>query len=104
MARTRRHSMPSSRHYRDFRWNKQQERKLRTELYKALRPLVGTEKIIDVANRRPKSGPARSTTTRLGVRAFPGVHTKVVLGDPSKAGFYTILLFVPAHTTNPGAF
>jgi len=91
--------MSSSRHYRDFRWNKQQERKLRTELYKALRPLVGTEKIIDVANRRPKSGPARSTTTRLGVRAFPGVHTRVVLGDPSKAGFYTILLFVPAHTT-----
>ncbi len=35
----------------DFRWNKQQESKLRTELYKALRPLVGTEKMIDVANR-----------------------------------------------------
>jgi type I restriction enzyme R subunit len=35
----------------DFRWNKEQERKLRTELYKALRPLVGTEKMIDVANQ-----------------------------------------------------
>lgn len=35
----------------DYRWNKQQEAKLRTELYKALRPLVGTEKMIDVANR-----------------------------------------------------
>jgi type I restriction enzyme R subunit len=35
----------------DFRWNKQQESRLRTELYKALRPLVGTEKMIDVANR-----------------------------------------------------
>ena len=35
----------------DFRWNKQQESKLRTELYKALRPLVGTDKMIDVANR-----------------------------------------------------
>ena len=35
----------------DFRWNKQQESKLRTELYKALRPLVGTEKMIDLANK-----------------------------------------------------
>jgi type I restriction enzyme R subunit len=35
----------------DYRWNKQQESRLRTELYKALRPLVGTEKMIDVANR-----------------------------------------------------
>ena len=35
----------------DFRWNKEQERKLRTELYKALRPLVGTEKMIEVANQ-----------------------------------------------------
>src|SRR5207302_1944853 len=34
----------------DYHWNKQQESKLRTELYKALRPLVGTEKMIDVAN------------------------------------------------------
>lgn len=35
----------------DYRWNKQQESKLRTELYKTLRPLVGTEKMINVANR-----------------------------------------------------
>jgi type I restriction enzyme, R subunit len=35
----------------DFRWNKQQESRLRTELYKALRPLVGTEKMIDLANQ-----------------------------------------------------
>lgn len=28
-----------------------------------------------------------------------GVRTKVLAGDPSAAGFYTILLFVPAHTT-----
>ena len=35
----------------DYRWNKQQESKLRTELYKTLRPLVGTEKMIDAANR-----------------------------------------------------
>jgi type I restriction enzyme R subunit len=35
----------------DFRWNKDQERKLRTELYKALRPLVGTERMIEVVNQ-----------------------------------------------------
>lgn len=35
----------------DFRWDKQQESRLRTELYKALRPLVGTEKMIDLANQ-----------------------------------------------------
>jgi type I restriction enzyme R subunit len=35
----------------DFRWNKQQESKLRTELYKTLRPLIGTEKMIEVANQ-----------------------------------------------------
>jgi hypothetical protein len=27
-----------------------------------------------------------------------GVHTKVLFGNPSAAGFYSILLFVPAHT------
>lgn len=37
--------------YPDYQWNKQQESKLRTELYKSLRPLVGTEKMIGVANR-----------------------------------------------------
>lgn len=37
--------------YPDFRWNKQQESKLRTELYKALRPVVGTAKMIEAANR-----------------------------------------------------
>jgi type I restriction enzyme R subunit len=35
----------------DYRWNKQTESKLRTELYKTLRPLIGTGKMIDVANR-----------------------------------------------------
>jgi len=35
---------------------------------------------------------------QIGSSNLPGVHTKVLFGDPSKAGFYTILLFVPAHT------
>ena len=34
-----------------------------------------------------------------GSSAVPGVRSKVLFGDPSKVGFYTILLFIPAHTT-----
>jgi len=36
---------------------------------------------------------------QIGSSGVPGVHTKVLFGDPAKAGFYAILLFVPAHTT-----
>src|ERR1700726_3072918 len=39
---------------------------------------------------------------QIGSSGLAGVHTKVVFGDPSKVGFYTILLFVPAHTTIQG--
>jgi quercetin dioxygenase-like cupin family protein len=35
---------------------------------------------------------------QIGSSGLTGVHTKVIFGDPSKVGFYTILLFVPAHT------
>lgn len=34
-----------------------------------------------------------------GSSGLAGVHTQTLSGDPSKAGFYTILLFVPAGTT-----
>ncbi len=38
-------------------------------------------------------------SNQIGSSGVAGVHTKVVFGDPSKAGFYSILLFVPPHTT-----
>ena len=38
-------------------------------------------------------------SNQIGSSGVPGVHTKVLFGDPSKAGFYSILLFVPAHVT-----
>ena len=38
-------------------------------------------------------------SNQIGSSGLSGVHTKVIFGDPSKVGFYTILLFVPAHTT-----
>lgn len=36
--------------YPDFRWNEQQQNKLRSELYKKLLPLVGAKKMVDTAN------------------------------------------------------
>jgi hypothetical protein len=36
---------------------------------------------------------------QIGSSGLAGVHTKVLFGDPVKAGFYSILLFVPAHVT-----
>ena len=36
---------------------------------------------------------------QIGSAGVKGVHTKILFGDPAKAGFYSILLFVPAHIT-----
>ena len=36
---------------------------------------------------------------QIGSSGLSGVHTKILFGDPTKSGFYTILLFVPANTT-----
>lgn len=44
-------------------------------------------------------GSALDNNNQIGSSGVAGAHTKVVFGDPAKAGFYTILLFVPAHTT-----
>jgi quercetin dioxygenase-like cupin family protein len=38
-------------------------------------------------------------TSQIGSSKLAGVHTKILAGDPTKADFYSILLFVPAHTT-----
>ena len=43
----------------------------------------------------------QTSSTQVGSSGLPGVSTKVLFGDPSKAGFYTIVLFVPAQTTIP---
>ena len=44
-------------------------------------------------------GGAAVDGNQIGSSGLAGVHTKVLFGDPSKAGFYSILLFVPARTT-----
>ncbi len=38
---------------------------------------------------------------QIGSSFLAGVSTKVLFGDPSKAGLYTIVLSVPAHTSIP---
>ncbi len=38
-------------------------------------------------------------SNQIGSSGLAGVHTKVIFGDPTKEGFYSILLFVPANTT-----
>ncbi|HVI10909.1 MAG TPA: cupin domain-containing protein [Candidatus Binatia bacterium] len=42
---------------------------------------------------------SQQNSNRIGSSGVPGVHSTVLYGDPSKPGFYTILLYVPAHTT-----
>ena len=37
--------------------------------------------------------------SQIGSSKLAGVQTKVLFGDPGKTGFYSILLFVPMHTT-----
>jgi pimeloyl-ACP methyl ester carboxylesterase len=40
-------------------------------------------------------------TEQIGSSFLAGVSTRVLAGDPSKPGFYTIILSVPANTTIP---
>ena len=44
----------------------------------------------------------QASSNQVGSSGLPGVSTTVLVGDPSKAGFYTIVLSVPAHTTIQG--
>jgi len=44
---------------------------------------------------------SQSGSGQIGSSFLPGVSTRVLSGDPSKTGLYTIVLSVPAHTTIP---
>jgi quercetin dioxygenase-like cupin family protein len=74
------------------------------------RSLVTTTLCIAVAGAAAQSLPEmRMTPTeikastldnnQIGSSGVSGVHTKILFGDPAKQGFYSILLFVPPHTT-----
>ncbi len=47
--------------------------------------------------QRIQSAPADKN--QIGSSGLAGVHTKVLYGDPSKPGLYSILLYVPPNTT-----
>jgi hypothetical protein len=54
-----------------------------------------------LAEMRMTPGEVRANQTHaenIGSSKLAGVSTKVLLGDPSKPGFYTIILSVPART------
>ncbi|HUO68081.1 MAG TPA: alpha/beta fold hydrolase [Gammaproteobacteria bacterium] len=56
------------------------------------------------ASRELRLTPTEASQRRFdagqaGTSALDGVRTEVLLGDPSRPGFYTILIFVPANTT-----
>ncbi len=39
--------------------------------------------------------------SQIGSSKLAGVHTRILAGNPAAPGFYSILLFVPPHTTIP---
>jgi quercetin dioxygenase-like cupin family protein len=54
-----------------------------------------------LTTREVEQRAGRDSGSQVGSSKLPGVHTSILYGDPSKPGFYTVLLFVPAHTTIP---
>lgn len=63
---------------------------------------VSTAQIQTLPQMRMTPADVRATSfdgSQVGTAGLAGIHTKVLYGDPSKAGLYTILLYAPAHTT-----
>lgn len=58
-------------------------------------PLPEMRQTLDELRATPKD------ENQIGSSGLSGVHTKVLFGDPTRVGFYSILLFVPANTTIP---
>jgi len=66
------------------------------------RPVAGVVAVRAVAARdahAPTEMRGSAVDGKVGSSGLARVHTRVLFGDPSKPGFYSILLFVPAHTT-----
>jgi uncharacterized RmlC-like cupin family protein len=45
------------------------------------------------------AGAGALDNNQIGSSGLQGVHTRVLVGNPEQPGYYSILLFVPAHTT-----
>jgi pimeloyl-ACP methyl ester carboxylesterase/quercetin dioxygenase-like cupin family protein len=70
-------------------------------------PVAAVPSLPSVTMPRMRLTPAEATASatgsnQIGSSRLPGVTTTVLVGDPSKSGFYSILLSVPAHTTIDG--
>src|SRR4030095_7745726 len=60
---------------------------------------VGAQSLPEMRMTPEEIRATQQGSDQIGSSGLPGVHTKVLAGDPTRPGFYTILLFVPAHTT-----
>lgn len=58
-----------------------------------------TPSLIEMRMTPDDAAAMRFDNGQIGSSNLAGVQTKILFGDPSKSQFYTILLFVPAHTT-----
>jgi len=68
-------------------------------LYLAAASAVIGQSLPEMRMTPAELGSSAGDDNQIGSSRLPGVHTKVLFGDPSRAGFYSILLYVPAHTT-----
>jgi len=64
-------------------------------------PMAGSSALAQMRLTPSEVRVNQTGSEQIGSSGLAGVSTKVLFGDPSKAGFYTIVLSVPAHTTIP---
>jgi len=75
-------------------------RSLATLILPALTACSTTQQTLPQLRLTPDELSADSASNnQIGSSRIAGVHTKVLVGDPSQPGFYTLLLFVPRETT-----
>jgi len=77
---------------------------MRKQRWLALTFLLGASVAIAQSLSEMRLTPAEIRNTgggesQIGSSKVLGVKSRVLFGDPAKAGFYSILLFVPEHTT-----
>jgi len=57
------------------------------------------QRILDFRLTSTELAAAAFSNDKTGSSGVEGIRTKVLAGDPSKSGFYSILLFVPPNTS-----
>ena len=74
----------------------------RCSIFRSGGGIFSVEPAPNAHDRGGSEGQGKSISgNQIGSSKLAGVHTTVPHGDPSKEGFYTILLYVPAHTSIP---